>query len=542
MALAFQTSGETSTAPSAAPTQGALFAKAAEWAPVGFSIALLGLGAFAPGALNDGDTFWHIEAGRWILAHGAAPHVDPFSYTYAGTPWTAHEWLAEVFVALAYGAAGLKGVTALTGAAVGGAFYAVARKVRGDLSGPAVLGVLGLAALILAPSLLARPHILALPAVALWSLALERAGEKGQSPPWLVLPLMTLWANMHGGFVFGLALIAPFGLDALLNAAHERRIRLAARWALFAALAVGAATLTPYGVEGLLFPLKLATNPNMAVVDEWQPEKLLAFGPFEWALLGLFAVGLTRGLKLRFAPAALLLLLVFMTLQHSRHALLFAVLAPALLAAPLARAFSSPSPRVTSPSPLAGEGRGGGSHGPFRFLGLTGIGKSSATPLPCPPPQGGRELSSPTHMQDLIFLGLALALLAARLIVPLPLHDTKPTPVSALAAVPQDIRPLPVFNGLADGGYLILNGVKPFIDGRFDMYPKAHVDAYLAASRGDAEAAKAVFDRYQIAWTLLPPSSKLVALLDADAGWRRLYADAFAVVHVRADATLRGSE
>jgi hypothetical protein len=126
--------------------------------------------------------------------------------------------------------------------------------------------------------------------------------------------------------------------------------------------------------------------------------------------------------------------------------------------------------------------------------------------------------------------------------MPLPLHDTKATPVSALAAVPQEIRALPVFNGLADGGYLVLRGVKPFIDGRFDMYPKEHVDAYLQASRGDAAATKALFEKYRFAWTLLPPSSKLVAVLDADSAWRRLYADPFAVVHVRTDLTLRGSE
>ncbi len=39
---------------------------------------------------------------------------------------------------------------------------------------------------------------------------------------------------------------------------------------------------------------------------------------------------------------------------------------------------------------------------------------------------------------------------------------------------------------------------------------------------------------YRIAWTIFPPDSQAVAALDRMPGWRRLYADAIAVVHVKA--------
>jgi len=491
MALAFP-------AASAAPSrEGALFGQIAPWAPLAFSLALMALGAFAPQALNDGDSFWHIAAGQWTLAHGGAPHADPFSYTYPGTPWIAHEWLAEVAMALAYAGAGLSGVTALTGLAVGVAFYALARAVGRDLRGPAIVAVLGVAALIVAPSLLARPHIIALPVSVFWMLALMRARASGVAPTLWALPLMTLWANMHGGFVFGLALIAPFGLETLLDAPTDRRADIAIRWALFSVLSVGAAMLTPYGIDGLLFPFTLTNNPNMAVVTEWQPEKLTAFGPFEWALLGLLGVGFLRGLVLRPIQAALIVGLTFMTLQHTRHALLFALVAPLLLARPIGAAF--------------------------------GEAKADA------PPKTQRRA-------DFAFAAGAMALMVARLMVPSPLHDTKPTPVSALAAVPADLRDKPVFNSLADGGFLILSGVKPFIDGRFDMYPKAHVDDYLAAAAGEPEAAKRVFDKHAVAWTILQPGAKLAEWLDHEPGWRRLYADRFAVVYAQDELSLRGTQ
>ena len=491
MALAFPAA---STAPS---RESALFAQVAPWAPLALSLALLALGAFAPQALNDGDSFWHIAAGQWTLAHGRAPHADPFSYTYPGTPWIAHEWLAEVAMALAYAGAGLRGVTALTGLAVGLAFYVLSRAVARDLRGPAIVVVLGLAALIIAPSLLARPHVIALPVSVLWIVALNRARTYGVAPTLWALPLMTLWANMHGGFVFGLALIAPFALESLLEAPTEPRAELAMRWALFLVLSFGAATITPYGIEGLLFPFSLANNPNMAVVTEWQPENLTAFGPFEWALIGLLGVGFIRGLALRPVPAALIVGLTFMTLQHTRHALLFALVAPLLLARPIGAAF--------------GETKG----------------------------------DAPVEMQrrsDIAFAIGAAALLVARLVAPLPMHDTKVTPVSALAAVPSDLREKPVFNSLADGGFLILSGVRPFIDGRFDMYPKTHVDNYLAVAGGDAEAAERVFDEHAVAWTVLQPGVKLADWLDQAPGWRRLYADRFAVVYVHDALSLRGSQ
>ncbi len=58
---------------------------------IGFAYALNG-----PSMLMDGDTGWHLATGRWIVAHGTVPTIDPFSYTAHGRPWVAHEWLSEL--------------------------------------------------------------------------------------------------------------------------------------------------------------------------------------------------------------------------------------------------------------------------------------------------------------------------------------------------------------------------------------------------------------------------------------------------------------
>ncbi len=60
------------------------------------------LAAFSPGLLNNSDTYWHIRAGEWMLAHGQVLRADPFSYTVAGAPWHTQEWLAEIAMALSW--------------------------------------------------------------------------------------------------------------------------------------------------------------------------------------------------------------------------------------------------------------------------------------------------------------------------------------------------------------------------------------------------------------------------------------------------------
>ena len=110
-----------------------------EPAPLLIAFAVLALAAFSPAALNDGDTWTHVATGQWILAHGAVPRVDPFSFTFAGQPWTAHEWLSEVLMALAYHAAGWSGVALLTGVAAATAVFVMARRAARDLSGVALL-------------------------------------------------------------------------------------------------------------------------------------------------------------------------------------------------------------------------------------------------------------------------------------------------------------------------------------------------------------------------------------------------------------------
>ena len=73
------------------------------------------------------------------------------------------------------------------------------------------------------PHMLARPHVLALPLLVAWTAGLIAAADRRAAPSFWLLPLMALWANLHGGFVFGLALIAALALDAVIGAEASRQ-------------------------------------------------------------------------------------------------------------------------------------------------------------------------------------------------------------------------------------------------------------------------------------------------------------------------------
>src|SRR5258708_10552245 len=68
--------------------------------------------------LNDPDSYSHIAVGRWIMANGAMPASDPFSFSMHGAPWITFEWLSEVIYAAAYALSSWAGVVALAAAAI----------------------------------------------------------------------------------------------------------------------------------------------------------------------------------------------------------------------------------------------------------------------------------------------------------------------------------------------------------------------------------------------------------------------------------------
>jgi hypothetical protein len=453
------------------------------------AIFLFTLAVFSPQVLGDGDTWSHVATGEWIIAHGAAPRVDPFSHSVAGAPWTAHEWLSEVLLALAFRVGGWSGIVLLTGAAVALAALIVGLSAARELRGAPLMAIVAISLSLVTANLLARPHVLALPLAAAWGAGLVAARDRGRAPPLWLAALMTAWANMHGGFIFGLILIGPFALEAVTEAQAHARFLAARAWATFALAALAAALINPYGIDALFLPFRLMSVENLSRISEWRPQDFSHFGTMELALLTLMGLALTRPFAMPPIRAALLLTLVAMALQHSRHQMLLGILAPMLLARPIAAAIRAERPG-----------------------------------------DGWRRVA---HVAFPATLAAALAIGGVRLLTPIVPTDGAAAPISALSAVPPELRGKPVLNDYAFGGYLIFEHVRPFIDARVELYGDPMMSLYDKLGSGDREAVESALKRYDIAWTIFAPDKRIVSVLDQEPGWRRLYADATAVVHVR---------
>jgi hypothetical protein len=458
--------------------------------------------------LTDPDTYLHIAAGNWILAHWALPLRDPFSHTLPAASWLSSEWLAQIILAAVYDGFGWRGIILIAAASVAIAVALLTHFLfRHFAPLPALIAVAAAAALLLAHAV-ARPHVLALPLLVLWSGLLLGARDADRPPPFAALVVMILWANLHGSFTFGLALGAFLGGEAVVEAGAGRARWVAGRrWAGFVLMAAVAALLTPHGVAGLVQPFRLMEMPALqSTFAEWLSPDFQKSPALEMWILGILLIGFATGVRL--PPTRLLLLLgiVHMTLQHARHGDVLAIVGPLALAAPLGGALAARMAREA----------------PSRLTDWAGR-------LARPPGVAAAGLT----------LAFAVALALPTALRPIDRADDAVTPGAALAAATRLGLSGPVYNSEKFGGYLIFRGVPVFIDGRVEMYGNDFLSKDYQAERGDVAALAELLARYHIAWTLLLPEAGAVGVMDRLPGWERVYADPRAVIHRRIAAEAR---
>jgi len=275
--------------------------------------------------LNDPDTYLHIAAGRWMLAHFELPVHDPFSHSLAGASWIPHEWLAEVVLALVYGAGGWSGIVLAGAACFAVSMTVLTRFLLRHYEPFSALIVVIMGGSLVRGHLLVRPHLIALPLLVIWCGYLLAARDTGSAPPAWLVGVMLLWANLHGSFTFGLALVVFLGAEAILS--PGRRVREALRWGLFGLLAMIASLTTPNGLAGFVEPFRLILMPTLqASFVECMSPNFQSFQPVEIWLLAMIALGFTTGIRLPAHRLLLLLALCHMALAHMRHAELLASL------------------------------------------------------------------------------------------------------------------------------------------------------------------------------------------------------------------------
>ncbi len=291
-------------------------------------IALAIYPVVAAGPIGDNSFLWHVRAGaaQWDL--GRVLSSDVFSYTRAGETWRTQSWLAELMYS------GLEAATGTVGWAAG--LVAVAGLGALALIGVALYGAtrstfttaiwLFIAVWLAAPFANPRPVIfsyllLAALVVVLRlddSIVVPRSSQDPQQTRsrsgnhellWAVVPLMWIWAAVHGSWMIGLGLI-------VLVAISRRSWKVAA----VAGLSAVAVTLTAHGVGTWQIAWEFAQNRDaLEFLSEWGRPNFLDIvqAPYLLVLAGVVVAVLRRRISLNDLWVVIPFLLFGLTTERS---------------------------------------------------------------------------------------------------------------------------------------------------------------------------------------------------------------------------------
>jgi hypothetical protein len=460
-------------------------------------LAALFVGLLALAARNviDPDVWWHLKTGQYITEHKSVPHTDPFSYTRAGQPWVAHEWLTELLMYNLLRTTGFAGLIVIFAAIVTAAFWLLYLRC-----GPAsyVAGVATLcAAWATAPVWGVRPQVLSLLLTSLWLLILERS-ERNRKLLWWTLPLTLLWVNLHAGFALGLALSALYLTGESIEHAlgHSRqsvpRLRIMALIFLLDVLMV---PLNPNGLRMFSYPIQTLRSAAMQnYIAEWASPNFhrAEYWPFLLVVLGTFAALSVSSLKPRARDLLLLLVSLYAALCSIRLMPLFVLVAVPLVAARL------------------------------------GNWPRSSSALQRPQATAGTLFNGAVVLAMVVFAGVHIAQVVQRQ----PQAETEHFPARAVAFLQVHQPPGRIFNHYDWGGYLIWKlypSVPVFIDGRADLYGQQLFDQF-ADTYHLKGAWRQPLQRWNVDTVLIPPNSPLATGLRSSPGWTVSYQDSQAVI------------
>jgi len=515
----------------------------------------------AIGPIADGDIYWHLAAGRWMLGHRALLRVDPFTVSAGGWAWVDVHWLFQLAVAVWHAWTGFAGLMVAKAGAVAGAAVLLTRAAeraagaRGRLLCAVALG----GALIAARQLLPlRPIIVTVLFLAVTLDLLEgwRAGAWTTGRWRIVGPLglaavQIVWVNCQGLAPLGPALIAAYLVGAALARAGQRRARPTGtahaaerdppplRPLMTALVLVGVASfVTPYGIQAVVLPVRLlarlsprdANVFSTSVAENIPPFVLTRTAPAEIAHFtqALFVAGAALLVCRPRLPAAHLFALggfLGLALIATRNVPLFYLVAAPLLSIALAnRAPPSGSPGLAPPGAARARGRAWlPALGPW-FDRL----RARAERLM---PRAGAVLLA----GEVILAGVALAR-EAPVAQPTPFRF----PTESVRRLAARGATGPVFAPDHHGGFLTfaLPALRPYIDTRLVLHTAGEYAEFLSLldrpTSFDALAEREGF-RYVVLTTSNPDRYLPLAmhLLDSPA-WSLLYTDGSELLFARA--------
>jgi hypothetical protein len=273
-----------------------------------FAIYLVGITRSMPGQIQS-DTWMTLVYGREVAQHGL-PHHDMLTIWAHGRTWIDQQWLGQLVYYGLFSLGGMRAVVAMNalGLAAGtGIAVVAARKLGGSTRSVTWLALLSFIVIAWSTwTVRVQALVFAFFAGLLWLLAAD--SRRPSRRVFLALPLLVLWANVHGTAFLGAALIVLRGAAMLLERERPWRDRLPTAAVLMASPALLLAS--PYGLGVIDYYHRLLLNPAFSrYVTEWAPTRLgIATAPFyALVLLAAWLAGRCGSRLTRFEQGVLLI-------------------------------------------------------------------------------------------------------------------------------------------------------------------------------------------------------------------------------------------
>jgi hypothetical protein len=220
-----------------------------------------------PPAIIVNDSWMTLMSGREVWEHGL-PSTDQLTIYGLGSTWTDQQWLAQILAYGAYSLGGYATLSILTATSVVAAFSVAAAASRSLGAGARAIWILFLPVLMAAPwGWSVRAQMLALPLYTglLWLLASQV--RRPTNRVWIALPILAVWANVHGSVALGALLVILLGVYELVRSRGSTWLRSGA----LIVLAPLALLVTPYSPAAIVryYHLLLVDPPFAGRVTEW---------------------------------------------------------------------------------------------------------------------------------------------------------------------------------------------------------------------------------------------------------------------------------
>lgn len=467
--------------------------------------------------IADPDLWGHLRFGLDVLrTHRLILH-EHFSYSAAGHLWNNHEWLTEVLMAASFSHLGVPGLIMMKLACTAAVVVFIALALAETGAPPMVqFGVLLYCAVVIKPQLQFRPQMFtfALLAPLVWMLTRDAYRRVGRL--WMAIPILALWANLHGGFIMGIAALGTYAAfsgaqDVLAGRGWRRGAGLSA-----VTIAATLATLaTPYGINTWKAVAHALHDPyTRAVITEWEPlateivTRWTEHGPrisnYEIGTVLIAATAVCWMLTIEVVDLPLVAIAALMALSAfiSKRNLPIAAIA---MAAPLARHFAMVLKRLRPDAAAPAFAR-----------------------------------TRAWWINQGVLVALSAAMFAQSGLLSRSLTSAYPYPVGACAFLKQHAMKGNVLNDYTWGEYLIWHlapDFKVFIDGRYDTVYPLRTIYESSLFNYDLPGADKVLDAYPHDFVLISPYSRSRKLMEVRKDWVVIYSDNAALLYAR-----RGSE